>query len=155
MKLLYNEGSDMKKDTKRIDAHLERVNLYAAGIDIGSTSHFVAVPPDLAEQSVREFSCFTADLNCMADWLSQIGVQTVAMESTGIYWIPAFEILEEHGFEVLLVNAHHVKNVPGRKSDVQDCQWLQELHTYGLLRGAFAHQMKTSLYALICGSAKI
>lgn len=127
----------MKKDTKRIDAHLERVNLYAAGIDIGSTSHFVAVPPDLAEQSVREFSCFTADLNCMADWLSQIGVQTVAMESTGIYWIPAFEILEEHGFEVLLVNAHHVKNVPGRKSDVQDCQWLQELHTYGLLRGCF------------------
>ncbi len=127
----------MKKNRKRIDAHLERVNLYAAGIDIGSTSHFVAVPPDLAEQSVREFPCFTADLNCMADWLSQIGIQTVAMESTGVYWIPAFEILEEHGFEVLLVNAHHVKNVPGRKSDVQDCQWLQELHTYGLLRGCF------------------
>ena len=86
---------------------------------------------------MREFACFTGDLNRMADWLVEIGIQSVAMESTGVYWIPAFEILEERGLGVLLVNARHVKNVPGRKSDIQDCQWLQQLHTYGLLEGAF------------------
>ena len=122
---------------RRISAHLERVNLFAAGIDIGSQSHYVAVPAELNDEPVREFSCFTGDLNRMADWLVEIGIKTVAMESTGVYWIPAFEILEERGLEVLLVNARHVKNVPGRKSDVQDCQWLQQLHTYGLLEGAF------------------
>jgi transposase len=122
---------------KRISAHLERVNLFAAGIDIGSQSHYVAVPEELDDEPIREFSCFTGDLNRMADWLIEIGIKTVAMESTGVYWIPAFEILEERGLEVLLVNARHVKNVPGRKSDVQDCQWLQQLHTYGLLEGAF------------------
>lgn len=125
----------MKK--KRISHHLEQVNLFAAGIDIGSGSHYVAVPKVLDSEPVREFSCFTADLNHMADWLVEIGIQTVAMESTGIYWIPAFEILEERGLVVLLVNARHVKNVPGRKSDVRDCQWLQQLHTYGLLTGCF------------------
>ena len=124
-------------NSKRISKHLELVNLYAAGIDIGSTSHFVAVPAELDDHPVREFPCFTADLNRMADWLVKMGIQTVVMESTGVYWIPAFEILEERGLEVLLVNAHHVSNVPGRKSDVQDCQWLQQLHTYGLLRGCF------------------
>jgi transposase len=122
---------------KRISAHLEWVNLFAAGIDIGSQSHYVAVPEDLDDEPVREFSCFTGDLNRMADWLVEIGIRTVVMESTGVYWIPAFEILEERGLVVLLVNARHVKNVPGRKSDVQDCQWLQQLHTYGLLGGAF------------------
>lgn len=122
---------------KRINAHLERVNLFAAGIDIGSQSHYVAVPEELDDEPVREFSCFTGDLNRMADWLVEIGIRAVAMESTGVYWIPAFEILEERGLAVLLVNARHVKNVPGRKSDVQDCQWLQQLHTYGLLEGAF------------------
>ena len=127
----------LKRKQKRISTHLEQVNLYAAGIDIGSTSHYVAVPAELDDQPVREFPCFTGDLNRMADWLVKMGIQTVAMESTGVYWIPAFEILEERGLEVLLVNAHHVSNVPGRKSDVQDCQWLQQLHTYGLLRGCF------------------
>lgn len=121
----------------RINAHLERVNLFAAGIDIGSQSHYVAIPEELDSEPIREFSCFTGDLNRMADWLVEIGIKTVAMESTGVYWIPAFEILEERGLEVLLVNARHVKNVPGRKTDVQDCQWLQQLHTYGLLEGAF------------------
>lgn len=109
----------------------------AAGIDIGSASHFVAVPPDRDEQSVREFASFTADLEALADWLSACGVDTVAMESTGVYWIALFELLESRGFTVLLVNARHVKNVSGRKSDVLDCQWLQQLMTYGLLRGAF------------------
>jgi transposase len=109
----------------------------AAGIDIGATSHFVAVPADRDEQPVREFPAFTADLERLADWLKQCGIRTVAMESTGVYWIPLFELLESRGFEVLLVNAHHVKNVPGRKTDVLDCQWLQQLHSFGLLRGAF------------------
>lgn len=95
------------------------------------------MPAELDDHPVREFACFTADLNRMADWLVKIDIQTVVMESTGVYWIPTFEILEERGLEVLLVNAHHVSNVSGRKSDVQDCQWLQQLHTYGLLRGCF------------------
>lgn len=109
----------------------------AAGIDIGSRSHWVAVPADRDETPVREFSTFTVDLNQLAEWLASCGVKTVAMESTGVYWIPAFEVLEAAGFEVLLVNAAHVRNVPGRKSDVLDCQWIQRLHSLGLLRGSF------------------
>ncbi len=126
-----------EKIRKRTQQHLEHVNLFAAGIDIGSQEHYVAVPESLDKESVRSFGCFTEDLNEMADWLVKIGITTVAMESTGVYWIPAFEILEERGLEVILVNAHHVKNVTGRKTDVKDCQWLQQLHTYGLLAGAF------------------
>jgi len=109
----------------------------AAGIDIGSAAHFVAVPPDRADQPVREFPSFTTDLNVLADWLKACEVDVVAMESTGVYWIPLFELLESRGFTVLLVNARHAKNVSGRKSDVLDCQWLQQLMSYGLLRGAF------------------
>jgi transposase len=109
----------------------------AAGIDIGSASHFVAVPPDRDDASVREFKSFTADLAALADWLATCGVEIVAMESTGVYWIPLYELLDRRGFKVLLVNARHVKNVTGRKSDVLDCQWLQQLMSYGLLRGAF------------------
>jgi transposase len=113
------------------------INHNAAGIDIGSEEHWVAVPEDRDENPVRPFGCFTADLHAMARWLKACGVATVAMESTGVYWIPPFQILEEHGFEVKLVNARHVKNVPGRKSDVSDCQRLRRLHTYGLLSGSF------------------
>ena len=113
------------------------INHNAAGIDVGSEVHYVAVPPDRDPESVRSFKCFTADLDSLADWLTQCGIKTVAMESTGVYWIPLFQILEARGFEVLLVNARHVKNVPGRKTDVLDCQWLQQLHSYGLLRGSF------------------
>ena len=109
----------------------------AAGIDIGSASHYVAVPPDRDPEPVREFPSFTADLHRLADWLAACGVDTVAMESTGVYWIPLYELLESRGFQVLLVNARHVKNVSGRKSDVLDCPWLQQLMSYGLLRGAF------------------
>jgi transposase len=126
-----------RKKVRPFPKHLQHLNQLAAGIDVGSRSHFVAVPDGTAEQSVREFSTFTDDLHGIAQWLLSCGVTTVAMESTGIYWIPLFEILEEYGLEVMLVNARHVKNVPGRKSDVLDCQWLQQLHTYGLLRGAF------------------
>jgi len=109
----------------------------AAGIDIGSASHYVAVPPDRDDQPVREFKSFTADLNDLADWLKACEVEIVAMESTGVYWIPLYELLESKGFTVYLVNARHVKNVSGRKSDVLDCQWLQQLMSYGLLSGAF------------------
>jgi transposase len=109
----------------------------AAGIDIGSSEHWVAVPKDRDEKNVRCFECFTHDLHALAQWLKACGIETVAMESTGVYWIPVFQILESHGFEVKLVNAKHVKNVPGRKTDVSDCQWLQQLHSFGLLTGSF------------------
>jgi transposase len=111
-----------------------------AGIDIGAASHFVAVPPDRDDEPVREFASFTEDLHRLADWLTACGVDTVAMESTGVYWIPLFELLESRGFTVYLVNARHVKNVSGRKSDVLDCQWLQQLMSFGLLAGAFRPQ---------------
>ena len=116
---------------------LSLMNPDAAGVDIGSAAHFVAVPLDRDDEPVREFASFTVDLNALADWLAQCGIKTVAMESTGVYWIPLYELLQRRGFEVLLVNARHVKNVSGRKSDVLDCQWLQQLHSFGLLRGAF------------------
>lgn len=109
----------------------------AAGIDIGATEIFVAVSADRAPENVRSFPTFTQDLHRLADWLKECGVETVAMESTGVYWIPLFQILEDAGFEVFLVNAHHVKCVPGRKTDVLDCQWLQFLHSVGLLRASF------------------
>jgi transposase len=125
------------KKSKRVPKHLEHINLLAAGIDIGATSHFVAVPEGVSEVTVREFRTFTSDLYALADWLKKCGIQTIAMESTGVYWIPVFEILEEKGFEVKLVDARQVKNVSGRKTDVLDCQWIQQLHTYGLLNGAF------------------
>ncbi len=116
---------------------LEIVNPNASGIDIGSAVHYVCVPEGRDKQRVQKFGCFTADLHNLARWLKKCKVTTVAMESTGVYWISLFQILESYEFEVKLVNARHVKNVPGRKSDVQDCQWLQQLHSYGLLRGSF------------------
>jgi transposase len=109
----------------------------AAGIDIGSTEIYVAVPADRDAENVRSFPTFTQDLYALADWLKRCGTETVAMESTGVYWIPLFQILEDRGFEVCLVNARHVKNVPGRRTDVSDCQWLQFLHSVGLLRASY------------------
>lgn len=126
-----------KYKVKELPKELAQVNLNAAGIDVGSEKHLVAVPEGRDGVSVREFGAFTTDLEALADWLAKCGVTTVAMESTGVYWIPLFELLERRGFEVKLVDARRVKNVPGRKSDVLDCQWLQQLHTYGLLAGAF------------------
>lgn len=109
----------------------------AAGIDIGAREIFIAVPPDRDEHPVRVCTTFTEDLEGMADWLVACGITTVAMESTGVYWIPLFDILESHGLKVSLVNARHMKNVPGRRTDWHECQWLQYLHSVGLLRGAF------------------
>jgi transposase len=119
------------------ESELNRIHPYAAGIDIGAAEHWVSIPAELDPEPVRRFSCFTADLYAMADWLKQRGITTVAMESTGVYWLPLFQILDTSGLEVRLVNAHFVKTVPGRKSDVLDCQWLQRLHSYGLLSGSF------------------
>jgi transposase len=116
---------------------LERINPNAAGIDCGSAEHFVAVPPDRDARPVQCFKTFTSDLLRLADWLTACGVTSVAMEATGVYWIPIYEILDARGFAVLLVNARHIKNVPGRKSDVSDCEWIRELHSVGLLRGSF------------------
>ncbi len=113
------------------------MHAYAAGIDIGAEEIFVAVPADRAADPVRSFGTFTRDLHELADWLQECGVRTVAMESTGVYWIPLYQILETRGFQVFLVNAQHVKNVPGRKSDVSDCQWIQYLHSVGLLKASF------------------
>jgi len=109
----------------------------AAGIDIGSQFHVVAVPPDRIAKSVRTFKSFTGELHAMARWLKKCRVDTIAMESTSVYWIPAFEILESYGFEVFLVNAREAKTVPGRKTDINDAQWLQKLHQFGLLRASF------------------
>ena len=109
----------------------------AAAIDIGATMHMAAVDPGCDAEPVRSFGTFTGDLHRLADRFAECGVRTVVMESTGVYWIPAFEILDQRGFEVLLVNARDAKHVPGRKTDVSDAQWLQRLHTYGLLRGSF------------------
>lgn len=120
---------------------------------IGSTVHYVCVPEGRDEQRIQKFCCFTADLHNLVQWLKKCKVTTVAMESTGIYWIPLFQILESYGFEVKLVNARHVKNVPGRKSDVQDCQWLQQLHSYGLLQGSF--RPDNQMCVLRCGNVKI
>ena len=109
----------------------------AAGIDVGAREMFVAVPPDRDEHPVQIFDTFTEDLQRLADWLVSCGVTTVAMESTGVYWIPLYDILEARGLKPCLVNARHMKNVPGRRTDWHECQWLQYLHSVGLLRGAF------------------
>ncbi len=129
--------SSRKPRRDRLPPQLAQVHLNAAGVDVGSEFHFVAVPPDRDEQPVRKFAAFTADLAALADWLAACGVETVVMESTGVYWIPLFELLESRGFAVLLVDPRRLKSVPGRKTDVVDCQWLQQLHTFGLLSGAF------------------
>ena len=116
---------------------LDTVHPDAAGIDIGGSEHWVAISPERDEQPVRCFECFTADVERMAEWLAARGVRSVAMQSTGVYWMPVFEILQQHGMEVYLVNARHTKNLPGRKSDIAECQWLLKLHTFGLLNNSF------------------
>lgn len=116
---------------------LSVVHPKAAGIDIGNDEHYVAVPPSMDAEPVRRFGCFTEDLESLADWLVQSGIETVAMQSTSVYWVPLYDILEEHGLKVFLVNARDTKNMPGRKTDVQESQWLLKLHVYGLLRNSF------------------
>lgn len=136
---MKSKTSKHKKQNKKlsIDAVWEPVNLHAAGVDIGSREHWACVPREASERPVRKFGTFTADLEAMAEWFKVCGVTSVAMEATGVYWIGLFQILERSGLQVILVNARQTKNVAGRKSDVQDCQWIQRLHTYGLLQGSF------------------
>lgn len=128
-----SQATAPKVDWKALDI----VHPDAAGIDIGGSEHWVAISPDRDDQPVRCFECFTSDLEQMADWLAARGVRSVAMQSTGVYWMPVFEILQQRGMEVYLVNARHTKNLPGRKSDIAECQWLLKLHTFGLLNNSF------------------
>lgn len=128
--------TDNKPKIVNLDV-LEQINLNAAGLDIGAAEIWASVPEDRSEQPVRPFPTFTVDLHRLADWLQACGIDTVAMESTGVYWIPVYDILEARGFKVYLVNARHIKSVTGRKSDILDCQWLRQLHTYGLLKASF------------------
>jgi transposase len=129
--------SKKKKQKISVEQGWEAINPHAAGIDIGAKEHVACVPAKATPKNVRSFGTFTADLGALADWFKACGVTSVAMEATGVYWIPVFQILEERGLAVILVNARQTKNVAGRKSDVQDCQWIQRLHTYGLLQGSF------------------
>ena len=130
--------SDSKRS--RSQRNLSPVHPAAAAIDIGATIHVAAVGPDRDKEPVRTFQTFTDDLHRLADWFTACGIKTIVMESTGVYWIPVYEILEQRGFEVLVVNARDAKHVPGRKTDVSDAQWLQRLHEYGLLRASFRPQ---------------
>lgn len=116
---------------------LDVVHPQAAGIDVGNSEHYVAIAADKASEPVQRFNCFTSDLRRLAQFLKGHGIRSVAMQSTGVYWIPLYDVLEEEGFEVFLVNARDTKNLPGRKTDVQESQWLLKLHTYGLLRNSF------------------
>ena len=138
-----------KRKTKR----LRIVHPDCAGIDIGKRKHYVAVDPARCEDPVRNFGPFTRDLEALANWLTECEVKIVAMESTGVYWITLYEILDRHGFEVHLVNPRATKHVSGRKSDVLDCEWIWQLMSYGLLRGAFRPPIGSASCGLMCGSA--
>jgi transposase len=136
--VIMKKAAGKQKGQKRVDwKALEIVHPDAAGIDVGGSEHWVAIGPDRDPEPVRRFGCFTADVREMGRWLVEKGVRSVAMQSTGVYWMPVFEVLEQQGLEVYLVNAQHTKNVPGRKSDVQECQWLLKLHAFGLLNNSF------------------
>ena len=126
-----------KQRSKSKEPELKVINQDAAGIDLGSREHWACVPSRATESNIRCFGCSTPQLRALVNWLKECGVTSIAMESTGVEWIPLFNILTQHNFSVCLVNAHHVKTVPGRKSDIQDCQWLQQLHSYGLLAPSF------------------
>jgi hypothetical protein len=136
-RLNRKQRRELGRQVATADPGLTIVHVNAGGIDVGNESHYVAVPPDRDPNPVREFGCWTAALNQMAEWLKSCQIDTVAMQATGVYWIALYDVLEQHSIRVVLVNAQHTKNVPGRKTDVQECQWLMKLHTYGLLRDSF------------------
>ena len=131
-----SKGQPAPPPPPKLDA-LAQINHHAAGLDIGDAEIYAAVPERAADPAVRIFRTFTTDLQALADWLTACHVDTVAMESTGVYWIPIYELLEERGLQVYLVNARQLKNVSGKKTDILDCQWIQQLHTYGLLQPSF------------------
>src|SRR5215467_3574808 len=136
-KMNRKQRRELTRKIQSQDLSLEVVHPDAAGIDIGNECHYVAVPSTRDSQPVRRFGCTTGELKAMAEWLKQCRIRTVAMQSTGVYWVAVYDILEQAGLEVYLVNARDTKNLPGRKSDVQESQWLMKLHTYGLLRNSF------------------
>lgn len=140
-------GKSRKKQSakKSSPSQLQKINPHAAGIDLGAREHWVCVPSEATEKNIRAFGCSTPDLLTLADWLEECGVTSVALESTGVEWIPLFQILSQRNLQVFLVNAKMVKNVPGRKSDVNDCQWLQQLHSYGLLAPSFVPEGKIAV----------
>jgi transposase len=137
MKNRHSNLKDKKSKKVALDENWEKINSNAAGIDIGARELFVCVPTGRAQEAVRRFGTKTPDLEELAQWLKDCRIETVAMEATGIYWIASFQLLEKKGFKVLLVNPRQIKNVTGKKSDVMDCQWIQKLHTFGLLGGSF------------------
>jgi transposase len=137
MKTKYSNPKKKKFKKIALDDKWEKINPNAAGIDIGAREIFVCVPSDRDPESVRRFGTKTPDLEEMAQWLKDCGIETAAMEATGIYWIATFQLLEKKGMKVVLVNPRQIKNVTGKKSDVMDCQWIQKLHTFGLLGGSF------------------
>src|SRR6202166_3668646 len=139
-RLNRNKRRELGRRVAVADPGLKIVHAHAGGIDVGNESHFVAVPSDRDPNPVREFGCWTAALNLMAEWLKSCQIDTVALQATGVYWIALYDILQQHDIRVVLVNAQHTKNVPGRKTDVQECQWLMKLHTYGLVRDSFRLQ---------------
>ena len=135
--LTRKERKELARKLRAVDPGLEVIHPHAAGIDVGNSAHYVAVAPKRDPEPVRRFGCFTADLIQLAEWLRRCGVKSVVMQSTGVYWVPLYAILEQQGFEVYLVNARQTRSLPGRKSDVQESQWLLKLHTYGLLNNSF------------------
>src|SRR6516225_6883403 len=136
-RLNRKERREVQQRLNLDDPGLDMIHRDAAGIDVGNESHFVSVPPDRDPHPIREFGSWTAALEAMARWLKDCGIRTVVMQSTGVYWIALHDVLQRQGLEVNLVDARGTKNVPGRKSDVQECQWLRKLHTYGLVRDSF------------------
>jgi transposase len=136
-RLNRSQRRNLRRRLFSADPGLTVVHPNAGGIDVGNASHYAAVPPDRDECPVQEFGCWTADLKRLCEWFVKCKIDTVAMQATGVYWIPLYDLLEEHGVRVVLVNAQHTTNVPGRKTDVQECQWLMKLHAYGLLRDSF------------------
>ena len=131
-------GSVKSRDKMRVSSKMTKINPDVAGMDLGSAEHWVCVPSDRAQENVRRFGVYTEDFRKLSDFLRASRISSVAMESTGVYWIPLYEFLDKAGFEVVLVNARHLKSVAGRpKTDIYDCQWIQRLHSYGLLQGSF------------------
>ena len=145
-------GRRGKKGKKRVDvtADLEILHPHAAGIDVGNAQHYVAVPVGCDSHPVQTFGSFTADLHRLGQWLQACKIETVVMQATGVYWIALYEVLEGYGFKVYVVNAKHTKTLPGRKTDVCECQWLQKLHTFGLLNNSFLPPRKSVCCAPTC-----
>jgi len=153
-RLNRKQRRELGRKVAAADPGLTVVHANAGGIDVGNESHYVAVPPDRDPNPVQEFGCWTAALNQMAEWLKSCRIDTVAMQATGVYWIALYDVLEQHGIRVVLVNAQHTKNVPGRKTDVQECQWLmkrERLSKPTCSRGGLSDELEGWINRIACG----